>query len=299
MELTISAALEDFCDHQRAARRSPGTIGLYRRIIGQLEQWLASEGRPTSIGRVAKKDMVAWLNDCHDRLAPTTVAIHFRHARAFWNWLVKEGEIERSPMATMAHPSVPDIPPPVVSRDQMRALLKACEGQTFTDRRDMAILLVLLDTGSRLSELSGLRVDDFDRVARTLTVTGKGDRTRTVAVGDSTVDALARYVRIRRAHRQSASPALWLGKAGPLTPNGVDQMLRRRAATAQVDGIHAHLFRHTFAHEWLDSGGREGDLMMLGGWTSTEMPRRYGRSAAAERAREAHRTHSPADRLMG
>lgn len=297
MDLPVSAALDDFADHLRAARRSPGTISLYRRIMDRQISWLAEFGRPTTVQAVAKRDLVAWMNALHDELGPSTVAIHYRHARAFWNWLAKEGEIDRSPMAGMVQPSVPDVPPQVISKDQLRAMLDACKGSDFRDRRDLAILLVMLDTGSRLGEMAGLKLEDFDRTYRTLTVTGKGDRTRTVAVGDTVIDALNRYVRLRRGHRNVDHPALWLGKSGPLTSNGITQVVRRRASQAGLEGIHPHLFRHTFAHSWLESGGREGDLMMLGGWTSTEMPRRYGRSAAAERARDAHRSHSPADRL--
>lgn len=299
MQLTVSDALDDYIDHLRAARRSAETLALYRRCVGRLDRWLTDTGRPTTVVKVSKRDVVDWFNELHDTLAPATVAIHYRHVRAFWNWLAKEAEISASPMATMSEPSVPDVPPQVIGADELRRILDGCKGTSFEDRRDLAILLVMLDTGARLGEMAGLQLDDFDRTYRTLTVTGKGDKTRTVAVGDVVVDALNRYIRVRRAHRDVERPGMWLGKQGALTGNGINQIVKRRARDAEVPGVHAHRFRHTFAHLWLEAGGREGDLMMLGGWTSPEMPRRYGRSAAAERAREAHRTHSPADRLRG
>ncbi len=65
-------------------------------------------------------------------------------------------------------------------------------------------------------------------------------------------------------------------------------MLRRRGIQAGVPDVHAHRWRHNFAHEWKLAGGDTGDLMLLLGWTSEDMPRLYGASAAAERAQEVH-----------
>lgn len=61
-------------------------------------------------------------------------------------------------------------------------------------------------------------------------------------------------------------------------------MLRRRGERAGVANVHAHRWRHTYAHEWNLAGGDTGDLMLLLGWASDDMPRQYGASAAAERA---------------
>jgi integrase len=63
-------------------------------------------------------------------------------------------------------------------------------------------------------------------------------------------------------------------------------MLRRRGQAADVEHLHAHRWRHTYAHEWKRAGGDSGDLMVVLGWSSDEMARHYGASAAAERAQE-------------
>jgi site-specific recombinase XerD len=202
-------------------------------------------------------------------------------------------------MANMKPPVVPEQPVPVITDDILRALLKACSGTDFSSRRDLAIIRLFLDTGVRRQELTNLRVDDIDLRFRQAIVTGKGRRTRTVAFGHKCAQALDRYIRVRDQHRDAHLPALWLGLAGPLTDNGIAQVVRKRARAAGVDErINLHRFRHTYAHDRMAEGVEGENLMQLTGWRSRSMLSRYGSSAAASRALEdAHRRLSPGDRL--
>ncbi len=137
--------------------------------------------------------------------------------------------------------------------------------------------------------MAGLRVSDVDLSLAVAVVTGKGSRMRTVPYGDKSREALDRYRRQRVRHEDAQIDAWWLGRKGALTDSGITQTLRRRAADAGIEGLHAHQFRHSFAHQWLAAGGNEGDLQRIAGWSSPQMLQRYGKSAADQRARENYR----------
>src|SRR5690606_21521948 len=145
-------------------------------------------------------------------------------------------------------------------------------------------------TGARLSEVALLALEDVDLNRDVVHYHGKGAKDRQVRFGPKTARALSRYLRARNRHPYASSTRLWLAVRGsrPLSPNGIKLMLRRRGQAAGLTGVHAHRWRHTFAHEWKLAGGDTGDLMLLLGWTSDDMPRRYGASAAAERAQQIH-----------
>ena len=111
-------------------------------------------------------------------------------------------------MAGMRPPQIPEAPVPVLTEDQLRRLLKACEGRDFAARRDSAIIRLLIDTGLRRGECAGIMLDDLDLDDQVVTVLGKGRRPRVLAYGRKTALALDRYLRARASHPHTALPNL-------------------------------------------------------------------------------------------
>ncbi len=294
---TVPRLAQSFGLSLEAENKSKRTREGYLETLGLFARWLQSERLTERAGELTRAHIEGFLADLFARgRTASTVATRYKGLRQFFNWAVADGELDRSPMDGMRPPIIPEQPVPVITEDEMRRLLKACTGTNFEDRRDLAIVLLLADTGARRSECGNLTIDDVDLENRTVTVLGKGRRVRAVRFGAKTARAIDRYLRIRDAHALAATNALWLGsRSSTFSDQGIRQMLERRGAEANIERLHAHRFRHTFAHAHLASGGHEGDLMQLAGWKSRQMLNRYGQSVAAERARANY--ESPMDRL--
>lgn len=281
----------------RARNRSPQTIKSYMDAAFHLREFLVRVGMPTEVDRINREHLEAFVAEQLERWKPKTAQIRYGNVVQFFKWCVEEGEITRSPMTNMKPPVVPEVPVPVVSDDDLRKLLTACDGKGFNERRDAAILRLLIDCGLRLAEVTNLRLEDVDDELQVVMVLGKGRRPRAVPYGAKAAQALERYLRLRSRHALAALPTLWLGPKGPVTTSGIAQIVRRRCDSAGIARLHPHQFRHTAAHHWLAQGNTEGDAMRIFGWRSRQMLNRYGASAADERAREAYRRSGFGDRL--
>jgi site-specific recombinase XerD len=280
---------------------SPNTEYVYLTGLKFFGRFLEQRGMPQIAANITAEHIGEFFRDLSARgLSPNTRASRFRALAAFFRWLKDEGEIRDNPMLRLRRPKVEVVPPPIMPDEHVRRLLATCRGgDPFLDRRDEAIIRLFFDIGIRRSGLAYLRVRDVDLNSHpaTVTVVGKNHFIYAPAVGRKAAAAIDRYLRMRARHKYASHERLWLGRLGPLSDKSVDLMLRKRARMAGVK-VHAHMFRHLFAHSNLSHPeAKEGDVAAQGGWRGTQMLRRYGAAAAEERARQAHVRLGIGDRL--
>lgn len=285
---TPNEAVKLFLQDCETRRLAPSTIVWYRSKLLDFTRWLDGEG-VTDLSAVNTPTMRRYLAT----LARTTVQHQHncgRTLRRFFRFLLEESLITTAP--TIAQPKLPRRVLPALTETQVKAILDVC------DERDRAIVLTILDSGLRASELCALNVQDVDLQTGAVFVRkGKGGKTRVTFVGAQTLRAIQEYL----AERSPARPA------APLFPNkttgtrltvgGVVQLMERLRAASDVDALTAHALRRTFAITALRGGMDIHLLARLMGHADTQVLWRYLDILDAD-LKEAHARVRPVERLM-
>lgn len=319
--LLVSQAIPGFLQYKAAAGLSPRTLQSYEH---HLKQWVEHiSDKP--LKKVTTADLRGYLvflrqefqpfrlNGKTDPLSPKSLHNVWITFSSFFTWASQEFNIP-TPMRGIARPKFPRAPVEVFSREEIEALLKACVStgearpgnrRSFVMRRstadrDQAIILMLLDTGLRASELCALKVSDVDGKTGKVDVKhgadggAKGGKGRTVYLGKTGRRALWRYLVLRGETKNLDAP-LFLGKMNrAMNRDTLRQMISALGRKAGVKKCHPHRFRHTFAITYLRSGGDVFTLQSLLGHSTLDMVAHYTRIAQTD-IEKAHQRASPAD----
>lgn len=280
-----------FALHLRAQRGlSDNTVRAY---LGDLDH-LAGYARRHGVADVTQVDIAVlrgWLASmAAAERSRATLARRGAAVRTFFAWAARTGRVAQDPALRLASARPASHLPTVLDQGSAASLLdtarvRADDGDPV-HLRDWAALELLYATGARVGELCAADVDDLDLDARTIRLTGKGDKQRVVPVGELAVEAVEAWLtRGRPALATEASgPALLLGRRG----GRADQRQLRKAvhdasADAGVSDVAPHALRHSAATHLLEGGSDLRSVQEVLGHASLATTQRY--------------THVTADRL--
>jgi site-specific recombinase XerD len=318
--VTLTRAIDDYVLDHEGGNHSPKTVEWHQTALGLLQTYLEQEREITLVAEIDAPDLNAWL--AYLRKSPgghgkprseRTIQTYARSVRAFFRWLIGRQTIESNPFDHVLFPKVGKPLIQTIEPEEFERLLVACtppnEAGLLAERaavRNRAILWLLYDTGIRVSELCGLRLEDFDRRHAILTVKGKGSKERRIALGANCLRNLLYYIDRHRPEEEELS--IW-GSTGedhlflsetclPLTRNGMTQLFARLRKRAGITNkrISPHIFRHTFAIRYLVLGNDPFSLQELLGHEDMTTVKNY-MHMNDETIQAQKRKYSPGDHL--
>ncbi|MFQ6122233.1 MAG: tyrosine-type recombinase/integrase [Dehalococcoidales bacterium] len=311
----LSTLLQGYCLCAQSEGKSPKTIEMVRSSVGYLAEFLYSQGMSTNVADIGTAEIRMFIVHLQRKkpfsnhpfarpqqraLSEHTVNCYLRSVRAFWSWLVSEAIIKTNPFSKIKIPKVSRKIVPTLSELQLRALLEVINVSSPEGYRDMAVILLLVDTGLRVSELASLRLQDLRLAEGALKVLGKGNKERLVPIGKTSQRLLWNY--LNRFRSESASPRCQLvfltDDGWPLTKNRIQKMIAKYGKKASIQGVRCspHTLRHTAAVMFLRNGGNVFSLQRLLGHAGLEMTRHYCELADID-VKTAHSIASPVDNL--
>ena len=236
-------------------------------------------------------------NPVPGKLSVYTIRKEVRILKGFGTWLEREGF--ENPFSRLVLPKEPKHLVRVLSDDEIDLILRSINPRSPIGSRAYAIVLFMLDSGPRLSEVIRARLPDLDLETRQIRVIGKGNKERILPFGSRTGKAFLNYIHLHRpAPMLRDYDQLFLSMDGiPMTRGSLSSVLGRLKKASGVERLHAHLFRHTFAVKYLMNGGDLITLQRILGHESLEVTKRY-LSLTHAQVNLRYESFSPVDHLQ-
>lgn len=230
-----------------------------KQSLDTLSDWM--EGRSLAHpAEVSLDNLTAFLTARRkEGLSASSQRILVVHLKIFFRFLVSRNHLQHDPAEPLLAPKAPSKLPETLSADHLSQLLASIDPAKPLGKRDLAMLELFYSSGLRLSELCNAKLENLDEDDGMLRVTGKGNKTRLVPVGDQALKAIAHYLQSERASLvksgKSSSHIFLSVRGGQLSPDRVRQIVKQRAALAGLPHkIYPHLLRHSFATHLLEGG---------------------------------------------
>jgi integrase/recombinase XerC len=246
--------LDAYCMHLRSERQvSPHTLEAYRRDLNKVLAY-CEKAQVSSWVDLDIQHLRSFVARQHQQgQSSRSLARMLSAVRGFYLYLNREGVCRHDPANGLSPPKGERRLPKTLDTDRTAQLLDGGVEDDFLARRDQAILELLYSSGLRLSELTGLNLDQLDLSAGLVQVLGKGSKTRVLPVGSKARQALENWLPLR-ALTNPQDDAVFVSQQGKrLGPRAIQLRLKSAGERELGQNLHPHMLRHSFASHLLES----------------------------------------------
>lgn len=274
MATTLSIAIDTYLEAKRSQRLSEHTLSDYRNTFRKFSLFVGHDCR---IDHIKPETIVSFLAS-NDLVSKKTTLNYHTALSSLWTHLVKFGRVETNivRLVTPPRPDERQIVP--FTREEVVRMLRSIAGFESEDR-NRSIILLLLDTGLRSSELCSLRTRDINFENKNIRTMGKRGKERYIPFHNTTGEVLEKYFKKRRLagyeNRNSSVFITFHVPPMPMQRDSLFHIIEKIGLRAEVQNCHPHRFRHTFAIQFLRNGGNIYTLQAILGHTSLDMVKRY------------------------
>lgn len=312
--VTIKELVTRYRQSNLAEGKSEKTISWYEEILRPFSNYLIETTRNCNLSNFTVDNARGYILSLRQKpkylghpfipvqevpVSSETLRCHTRVLKAFSSWLYREGYTQSNVLGNLKMPKASMKVMEPLSDEEIKRIIDSIDRKTMTGKRNHAIVVTLLDTGLRASEVAGITLGNMNLKDGYIKVMGKGSKERVVPVGKYTVTILWDYVQNVRPEPLPDYDRLFLTVGGQsITVNTVKLLFSRLARSCGIKRLHAHLCRHTFAINYLLNGGDIFSLKEILGHTTLEMVNHYLHFTNHQITSQHHK-YSPMDKLQG
>jgi integrase/recombinase XerC len=297
---TFDGMLQAFLFACQAKELSPRTIEYYEQTLTRFYNFCQGL-KINSPAQVTPGHIRLFMVELRKTISAISVHAYYRAIKRSYHFLLREGFVKINPMTNIEAPQRPKILIPPFTKEEITIFLHLCDENTFHGARNKALILLLLDTGLRLSEVASIQLKDVNVKLRTIKVMGKGAKERVVGFSPTTLVYLIRYHTLcGKRFGEERGSRLWLTERGdPLAWRGIQMVIRKIKERSNIKGkrVSAHIFRRTFAVMSLDNDASQDDVQRLLGHETGRMTQLYSEYGRTDKALRNYKKFSPVNSL--
>lgn len=288
---SLDSMKEGFLLEQSCRSNMEATIQYYQGNIDRFMRYLEENGQEFTTENIFRDQIKKYLLylkkakkwkdteyiESDDVLSSISVQTYIRAIKAWISWMEEEGYIEGPVSSGIKLPKVVKSVIEILTEDEIKSVIKYLGDKKQNKLRDLLIVLLLLECGLRIDEVTRLKFKNIQLSQNSLTVLGKGQKERIVSYGVNLQRLIYKYINQERPETstQKVESLFLLSDGKPITQSTVKQLFKRMKRKTGIEKLHPHLLRHTYCTMYLAGGGDIFSLKQSTGHESFEILNNY------------------------